>query len=55
MFFLVVKPMNAMMARLKRRDEEPDAPAEDVVTLTEIRDLLPERSAAQARLSGSAY
>ncbi len=41
MFFLVVKPMNTLMARI-RSDDEPasDAPAEDVVLLTEIRDLL---------------
>jgi large conductance mechanosensitive channel len=40
-FFFVIKPMNALMARVKR-DEEPgsDAPAEDIVLLTEIRDAL---------------
>ncbi|MBA2513733.1 MAG: large conductance mechanosensitive channel protein MscL [Solirubrobacterales bacterium] len=40
-FFLVVRPMNTLMARI-RSDDEPasDAPAEDVVLLTEIRDLL---------------
>ena len=44
-FFIVVKPMNTVMARI-RRDDEPasDAPAEDVVLLTEIRDLLREQS-----------
>jgi large conductance mechanosensitive channel len=44
-FFGVVKPLNLLMARI-RRDEEPasDAPAEDVVLLTEIRDLLRARS-----------
>ena len=40
-FFVVVKPMNAVMARIKRDDEPAsDAPAEDVVLLTEIRDEL---------------
>jgi large conductance mechanosensitive channel len=39
-FFLVVKPMNAVMARLKRTDEEPEAPSAEVATLIEIRDLL---------------
>ena len=40
-FFVVVKPMNTLMTRI-RRDAEPAsaAPAEDVVLLTEIRDLL---------------
>ena len=42
-FFLVVKPVNALLARTKRRDEEPEAPAPDVQLLTEIRDLLRER------------
>lgn len=40
-FFFVVKPMNFLIARV-RRGEEPasEAPAEDVVLLREIRDLL---------------
>lgn len=44
-FFLIVKPMNAFLARRKTEDvtPEPDAPAEDVRLLTEIRDLLAER------------
>jgi large conductance mechanosensitive channel len=44
-FFLVVKPMNAFLARRKQEDvtPEPAAPAEDVRLLTEIRDLLAER------------
>jgi large conductance mechanosensitive channel len=43
-FFVVVKPMNTVMARIERDDEPAsDAPAEDVVLLTEIRDLLRER------------
>src|SRR5215218_7509839 len=39
-FFFVVRPMNALMARLKRPDEEPEAPSAEVATLLEIRDLL---------------
>jgi large conductance mechanosensitive channel len=40
-FFLVVKPVNALLARMKRDDDvEPEAPAPDVALLTEIRDLL---------------
>jgi large conductance mechanosensitive channel len=40
-FFLVVRPMNQLMARFARRDEPASAaPAEDIVLLTEIRDLL---------------
>jgi len=43
-FFFVVKPLNVLAARRKQEATEPDAPAEDVKLLTEIRDLL----AAQA-------
>jgi large conductance mechanosensitive channel len=45
-FFLVVKPVNALLER-NRRDAEPApaAPTPDVALLTEIRDLLRERSA----------
>jgi large conductance mechanosensitive channel len=40
-FFFVVKPVNALSARRKAKEEpEPEAPAEDVLLLTEIRDLL---------------
>ena len=40
-FFLVVKPLNALAARRKQdQAPEPEAPAEDVRLLTEIRDLL---------------
>src|SRR5262249_51584818 len=40
-FFLVVKPLNALAARRKRDEEpEPEAPAEDILLLTDIRDLL---------------
>jgi large conductance mechanosensitive channel len=43
-FFLVVKPLNTLMARVKSKAEPAsDAPAEDVVLLTEIRDLLRDR------------
>jgi large conductance mechanosensitive channel len=44
-FFLVVKPINALMARRKAGLEpEPEAVPEDVVLLGEIRDLLKVRS-----------
>ncbi len=43
-FFFVVKPLNLFFARRKEEQPEPEAPAEDVRLLTEIRDLL----AAQA-------
>jgi large conductance mechanosensitive channel len=40
-FFLVVKPLNALAARRKADEEpEPEAPAEDIRLLGEIRDLL---------------
>jgi large conductance mechanosensitive channel len=40
-FFLVVKPLNVLLARRKAKEEPPpESPAEDVVLLTEIRDLL---------------
>jgi large conductance mechanosensitive channel len=40
-FFFVVKPLNALLARRRAKAEPaPKAPAEDVVLLTEIRDLL---------------
>jgi large conductance mechanosensitive channel len=43
-FFGVVKPVNALLARMKRdEDAEPEAPAPDVALLTEIRDLLRDR------------
>lgn len=48
LFFLIVKPMNTMMARMKRQEEvSPPAPTVDQKLLTEIRDLLQEQ--AQAR------
>jgi large conductance mechanosensitive channel len=46
-FFLVVKPMNALLAKAKKKAEEaPAAPGplpEDVKLLMEIRDLLKDR------------
>ncbi len=40
-FFFVVKPLNALAARRKKDEEpEPEAPAEDIILLTDIRDLL---------------
>ena len=44
-FFLVVKPLNALAARRKQAAPEPEAPADDVRLLTEIRDLLADRPA----------
>ena len=49
-FFLVVKPMNSMMTRMKRQDEvTTPSPTVDQKLLTEIRDLLKEQSEAAAR------
>ena len=40
-FFLVVKPLNAVAARRKAHEEpEPEAQPEDILLLTEIRDVL---------------
>jgi large conductance mechanosensitive channel len=41
-FFVFVKPMNALMARLRNKEEAapPPAPTPEVVLLTEIRDAL---------------
>jgi large conductance mechanosensitive channel len=44
-FFFVVKPLNALAARRKVEAPEPEAPADDVRLLTEIRDLLAQRPA----------
>jgi large conductance mechanosensitive channel len=45
LFFLIVKPVNTMAARMKRQEEvKPDAPTVDQKLLTEIRDLLKEQS-----------
>ena len=44
-FFLVVRPMNRMMTRMKRQDEvSTPSPTVDQKLLTEIRDLLQEQS-----------
>jgi large conductance mechanosensitive channel len=44
-FFFVVRPVNALMARRKAGEEpEPEAVSEDVVLLGEIRDLLKARA-----------
>ena len=44
-YFLVVVPMNMLAERRKRGQEpEPQAPAEDIVLLQEIRDLLRQRA-----------
>lgn len=46
-YFIVVAPMNHLAERRKRGEEpEPEAPTEEVILLTEIRDLL-------SRTSGS--
>jgi large conductance mechanosensitive channel len=40
-YFLVVRPVNTLLTRLKRGEEpEAEAPPQDVVLLMEIRDLL---------------
>ena len=43
LYFFVVVPMNKLAARRKEENTEPEAPAEDVRALTEIRDLLAAR------------
>jgi large conductance mechanosensitive channel len=45
-FFFVVKPMNFLITRTHKQDEPASkAPAEDIVLLTAIRDLLREQRA----------
>ena len=41
-FFVIVKPINKLMAMTKKKEAEapPPAPAADIILLTEIRDLL---------------
>ncbi|GAA3630528.1 large-conductance mechanosensitive channel protein MscL [Kineosporia mesophila] len=47
-YFLVVVPMNALMERRRRGEEpEPATPAEDILLLQEIRDLLRDRPMQQ--------
>ncbi|HLM49667.1 MAG TPA: MscL family protein, partial [Solirubrobacteraceae bacterium] len=49
-YFLVVRPLNRVMTALSLTDEPAsDAPAEDVVLLTEIRDLLREQAGGGGR------
>jgi large conductance mechanosensitive channel len=49
-YFFVVLPMNLLAARRKRGQEpEPEAPAEDVLLLQEIRDLLAARGGETSR------
>ena len=44
-FFFIVKPMNVIAERRKQGIEpEPEKPAEDILLLSEIRDLLRERA-----------
>jgi large conductance mechanosensitive channel len=54
-FFLVMRPMNTIMARLKRTDEEPEAPSAEVTTLIEIRDLLAARRGPATEPGRSPY
>jgi large conductance mechanosensitive channel len=42
-FFFVVKPVNALMARRNRGDEPPPEPTEDILILRQIRDSLQTR------------
>lgn len=42
-FFLVVKPVNMIMERRKKGEEEPEEVPADIALLTEIRDLLQAR------------
>jgi large conductance mechanosensitive channel len=42
-FFLVVKPVNMLVERRKRGEEEPEEVPADIALLTEIRDLLQAR------------
>jgi large conductance mechanosensitive channel len=43
-FFLVVKPMNALAARRRKGEEPAPEPTEDVLILRDIRELLRERA-----------
>ncbi len=46
-YFIIVMPLNKLAERRKRGIEpEPEAPAEDVLLLQEIRDLLRARGGA---------
>jgi large conductance mechanosensitive channel len=48
-YYLIVTPYNQLQKRRLRGEEEPEAPAEDIALLTEIRDIL-----AAQRGAGSA-
>ncbi len=49
-YFLIVLPMNMLAERRKRGQEpEPQAPAEDVLLLQEIRDILAARGGETSR------
>ena len=49
-FFVVVKPINLLMARRRAGEEpEPEAVPQDVILLTEIRDLLAQSAVTPSR------
>ena len=53
LYFLIVLPMNHLAARRKKGvEDEPKAPAEDVLVLQEIRDLLAAQNARGAGPAG---
>jgi large conductance mechanosensitive channel len=53
-YFFVVVPMNHLLSRLRRdREPEPEAPAPDVLLLTEIRDLLRAQGGAAGSVTGT--
>ena len=53
-YFFVVVPMNHLLSRLKRNTEpESEAPAPDVLLLTEIRDLLRAQGGAAGTTAGT--
>ncbi|MHB1064196.1 MAG: large conductance mechanosensitive channel protein MscL [Georgenia sp.] len=47
LYSIVVLPMNKLAQRRKAEETEPEAPADDVRILTEIRDLLAQGSTAR--------
>jgi large conductance mechanosensitive channel len=47
-YFLIVTPYNELQKRRLRGEEEPEAPAEDIALLTEIRDILAAQRGAGA-------
>jgi len=53
-YFFVVVPMNHLLSRLRRdKEPEPEAPAPDVLLLTEIRDLLRAQGGAAGTTAGT--